>query len=174
MDDAMNDAPGESGALAQVEAVAAREAASLDERRWDDWIALFTPDCEYWVPAWVDEERPSADPRTAISLIYYASRAGLEERVLRIRSGRSVAAMPLRRTMHQFTNFLVTGASAGEITARCSSSCHSYDPHTARTDVLYGATHYTLRRVGAGWKIARKKIVLLNDTLPSSVDVYTI
>lgn len=174
MDDAPNDAVSRSEALALVESVAAREAASLDERRWDDWIALFTPDCEYWVPAWVDEDHASADPRSAISLIYYASRAGLEERILRIRSGRSVAAVPLRRTMHRFTNFLVTGVSAGEITARCSSSCHAYDPHTAQTDVLFGSTHYTLRPGGGGWLIARKRILVLNDTLPSSVDVYTV
>ena len=37
------------------------EADSLDERRWDDWLALFLPDCEYWMPMWETEEALNTD-----------------------------------------------------------------------------------------------------------------
>ena len=53
----------------------------LDERRWDEWIALYAPDCEYWVPTWRDEENLTSDPQAELSHIYYANRAGLEDRV---------------------------------------------------------------------------------------------
>ena len=33
-----------------------REAAYLDDRQWDEWLALFSTDCEYWVPSWLTEE----------------------------------------------------------------------------------------------------------------------
>ncbi len=36
---------------AELLAFAALEACCLDEQRWDDWAALFTPDGWYWLPA---------------------------------------------------------------------------------------------------------------------------
>ena len=45
------------------------EAAALDERRWHDWLALFTPDCEYWVPAWKSAFETTSDPDGEVSLI---------------------------------------------------------------------------------------------------------
>ena len=70
-----------------------REALFLDTQRWDEWLDLYTSDCEYWVPAWKSAHQVTEDPKREISLIYYASRAGLEDRVWRVRSGRSVAAV---------------------------------------------------------------------------------
>jgi len=35
--------------MSPVELIA-HEARLLDERRHDEWLALFTPDCRYWVP----------------------------------------------------------------------------------------------------------------------------
>jgi len=36
--------------------VLVREAVFLDEQRWDEWLALFTEDCEYWMPTWRTEQ----------------------------------------------------------------------------------------------------------------------
>ena len=83
-----------------------REAAYLDEQRWDEWLALFAPDCEFWVPTWTGEGRLTTNPRTELSLMYFAGRGGLEDRVVRIRSGRSPAALPLPRTTHMVGNIL--------------------------------------------------------------------
>src|SRR3546814_2508739 len=79
-----------------------REAAALDAKDWDSWIDLYHPDAEYWVPAWDDSGRLTEDPRREISLIYYPTRAGLEDRVYRIRTGRSSASSPAPRTSHIF------------------------------------------------------------------------
>ena len=73
-----------------------REAYFLDSQAWDEWLALFLEDCEYWAPAWKSEHEPTSDPKAEVSLIYYASRAGLEDRVWRVRSGRSVAGRSRR------------------------------------------------------------------------------
>src|SRR5665213_474805 len=77
-----------------------REASLLDEQRWDDWLALLSEACEYWMPSWKADETLTTDPQAELSHFYYASRAGLEDRILRLRSGRSAASTPLPRTTH--------------------------------------------------------------------------
>ena len=64
----------------EVENLLYREALCLDEQRWDDWLALYPEEIEFWVPAWKNERETTADPKTEISLIYLSSRTRLEER----------------------------------------------------------------------------------------------
>jgi 3-phenylpropionate/cinnamic acid dioxygenase small subunit len=42
------------------------EARLLDEKRWDEWCALFTEDAHYWVPLMRDQ----TDPMNHTSLAY--------------------------------------------------------------------------------------------------------
>ena len=149
-----------------------REAAYLDERRWDEWIALFAPDCEYWVPTWIDEETLATDPRTQLSHIYYATRAGLEDRIVRIRSGKSPAATPLRRTAHIVGNVELLEGNDQSMRLRSTWTSHIFDPHHRNTLVLFGSSRHELKAVGSAWIIQRKKVILQNDALPSTVDVY--
>ena len=155
--------------------VLSREAAFLDERRWNDWLALFTEDCEYWVPTWRTEEELTSNPQAEISHIYYADRAGLEDRIVRIRSGRSPASKPLRRTAHIVGNLLLTGAQGRSLMRlRSSWTCQVFDPRHKKTDTFFGHAYYELRRTGKSWLIAKKKTVLQNDYLPAMVDIYCI
>lgn len=85
-----------------------QEAAFLDERRWPEWLALYAEDAEFWVPAWDEEGKPTDDPQAQLSLIYYDSRTGLEDRVWRIESGLSPASRLLVRTCHIITNVRLT------------------------------------------------------------------
>jgi len=155
--------------------VLVREAVYLDEQRWDEWLALFTEDCEYWVPTWRTEDALTSNPQAEISHIYYANRAGLEDRVVRIRSGRSPASVPLRRTTHMVGNLLLTGVEGKSLLrVRSTWTSHVFDPHHKRTDVFFGHAYYELRRKGKFWLIAKRKTVLQNDYLPSMVDIYCI
>jgi len=149
-----------------------REAACLDERLWDEWLALFAPDCEYWVPTWCSEEELASDPQRQLSHVYYASRSGLEDRIVRLRSGRSPASLPLRRTAHLVSNVeLVAGGEQG-MRLRSTWANHIFDPHHCRATVLFGFSRHELVFGAGGWLIRRKKIVLQNDYLPSMIDVY--
>lgn len=159
--------------MAIAQDVLSREAAALDDQRFDDWIALFFEDCEYWAPAWVDEETLTDDPRSQISHIYYGNRAGLEDRITRIRSGRSPASSPIHRTSHLFGALaLVAQPQPDEFTVRSSWTNHIYNPRHKTVTVLFGSSQHTLQRQGGEWKIRKKKIVIKNDYLPSVVDVY--
>ncbi|MBV9969377.1 MAG: hypothetical protein JO228_05285 [Xanthobacteraceae bacterium] len=63
------------------------EARLLDEARFDDWLALFTPDAWYWVPSQPNQP----DPLETVSLIYDDRRL-LETRVRRLASPRMATA----------------------------------------------------------------------------------
>ncbi len=155
--------------------VLVREAVYLDERRWDEWLALFTEDCEYWVPTWRTEGELTSNPQAELSHIYYANRAGLEDRIVRIRSGRSPASTPLRRTTHIIGNVLLTETEGKSLMRlRSSWTSHVFDPRHKKTDTYFGHAYYELRRVGEPWLIAKKKTVLQNDYLPAMVDIYCI
>jgi Small subunit of phenylpropionate dioxygenase len=152
-----------------------REAELLDERRWSDWLELFLPDAEYWVPAWRDEDHPTSDPRAELSLIYYANRGGLEDRVWRVQSRRSVASMVLPRTQHTITNIRVADGSGPDLLKLKSNwTTQQFLPKEKVVEVYFGHQEHEWRRVDGTWRIARKKVVLLNDYLNAKLDFYSL
>ena len=151
-----------------------REALYLDRRQWDEWLALYTEDCTYWMPAWANETTPTADPDAELSLIYYRGRRNLEDRVWRLRSGQSVASTPLPRTVHAVTNVLVEEADVAEARVAASFTVHRYDVRSDRTHVFFGRYDYRLVQTDGAWRIAAKTILLLNDMIPTVVDVYSV
>lgn len=153
-----------------------REALCLDTQRFDEWLALFVPDCEYWVPAWKSEHETTTDPRRELSLIYYRSRSGLEDRVWRVRSGRSIASRPLPRTQHAITNVLVEQGDAASARVLSNFTVHQFRLKSYETEVLYGRYQHDLVRTPDvdGWRIQAKRIVLLNDYLPAMLDFYSL
>jgi 3-phenylpropionate/cinnamic acid dioxygenase small subunit len=146
------------------------EAACLDERRWDDWLALFTPDCEYWIPAWRDELTLVTDPAREISILYFKGRARLEERVSRITAGLSAASVPLPRTAHMVTNVRIVQRDDArlEVRANWQALACRFD----QVSTLFGAYEYSLVRGADRWRIGRKKIILLNDVIDTVLDIY--
>ncbi|MBC7986820.1 MAG: aromatic-ring-hydroxylating dioxygenase subunit beta [Sphingomonadaceae bacterium] len=151
-----------------------REALYLDNRDWDAWLALYEPDCEFWMPAWRDEVTPTSNPETELSLIYYRGRRNLEDRVWRVRSGASVASSPLPRVVHGVTNVRAEIAGGGDAAVTASFTVHLFDARAQRTHVFFGRYEYLLHRTDSDWRIARKKIFLLNDVIPTVVDFYSI
>jgi 3-phenylpropionate/cinnamic acid dioxygenase small subunit len=158
--------------LASVSSLLVAEASAVDEKRWDDWLALFTEDVEYWVPAWDSEDEQTKDPDREISFIYYNSRSGLEDRVFRLQLNQSSASIPLPRTCHLVTNIRAQPLGDGSCEAWANWQAHSY--RLERTTTFYGFYEYLLRPNHAGWLIAKKKVVVLNDVIPTVLDVYSI
>lgn len=151
------------------------EATCLDEQRWDAWLALYTDDCEYWIPTWRHDETLTADPRKELSHIYYASRAGLEDRIVRIRSGRSPASMPLPRTTHLLGNIrLLEDPTPERLRLRSSWTTQVFFTRSRETHAFFGHSEHELVRRAGQWLIARKKIVLQNDYIPGMLDVYCV
>ena len=148
-----------------------REGILLDDKDWDAWLALYAEDAEYWIPAWDDEHTTTGDPNRELSLIYYASRAGLEDRVYRIRTELSLASNPLPRTVHMTSNHRVEDEE-GQVRVRSNWATHSYRHQTAHT--FFGTQTHRLRRDGGRLRIAARKIIVANDRIPNVLDIYSV
>jgi 3-phenylpropionate/cinnamic acid dioxygenase small subunit len=152
-----------------------REAQYLDAQRWDDWLALYREDAEFWMPAWKDAHALTESPDREISLIYYSARAGLEDRVWRVRSGLSVASLVLPRTAHAISGAVLEHRTpGGAIELRSTWTCHVYDVEGAAQHVFFGRYEHRLRNDSGRWLIAAKKIVLMNDRIPTMIDFYCV
>jgi 3-phenylpropionate/cinnamic acid dioxygenase small subunit len=149
-----------------------KEAQLLDERRWDEWRELYTPDAEFWVPAWDSDGELTSDPNNELSLIYYNSRAGLEDRIFRLKTGKSSASNPMPRTCHSVSNIQPSFNEDGSCDVRCVWDVSVY--RFGQTYRYYGFYELGLVRSANGWLIRKKKIVLLNDTISTVVDFYMV
>jgi benzoate/toluate 1,2-dioxygenase subunit beta len=147
-----------------------REALALDRRDWDSWLALYTQDAVYWVPAWVDEANMTSDPDRELSLIYYKGKQNLEDRVWRVNSGLSVASGPMPRTVHQVTNIQVEPDG----TVCAAWSVHQFNPKRQTQHSFFGRYEYHMTHSEGAWKIAMKKTILLNDRIPTVADFYSL
>lgn len=163
--------------VAAAQSVVFHEALYLDTQRWDDWLALYAEDACFWVPAWKDEHALSASPDSELSLMYCAARAGLEDRVWRVRSGLSVASAPLLRTAHAVSSCVVSemeSAGGPGVQVESSWTCHVHNPKHRTEHVFFGRYEHVLREGPQGWRIAGKKVVLMNDIIPTMLDFYCV
>ncbi|KAB2925047.1 MAG: benzoate 1,2-dioxygenase small subunit [Dechloromonas sp.] len=149
-----------------------KEARLLDDRDWDAWLALYASDCTFWMPSWDDDGELTDDPQSTISLIYYCRRAGLEDRVFRIRTERSSATIPDTRTSHNITNVEIVEQGAGYCKVRFN--WHTMSVRYNHTDHFCGSSFYTLDLSGASPIIKDKKVVLKTDYIRHVIDIYHI
>ena len=148
----------------EAEAFLFREARLLDEGKLEEWLALFTEDCLYWLP--ILDEGSELEP----SLIY-DNRARLEERIFRLEETRAFAQEPPSRTQHNVSNVEVVDGSGGEARVLCNLTLFEVrigdasQPDLGQPQVLAGRCEYLLVRA-PDLRIARKKVLLLTRDLP--------
>jgi len=149
-----------------------REARLLDDCAWEDWLACYHPDARFWMPSWDDDGRLVEDPDREISLIYYPSRQGLEDRVFRIRTERSSATIPDTRTSHNIANVELEKADGALYTVRFNWNTLS---HRYKTDYShFGMSRYVIDFSGPAPQILDKYVVLKNDYVSQVIDIYHI
>ena len=149
-----------------------REARLLDDRDWDAWLELYAPDVTFWMPAWDDDGELTTDPQSEISLIWYGRRAGLEDRIFRIRTERSSATIPDTRTSHHLSNIEIVEQSDSQCKVRFN--WHTMSVRYNHTDHFCGTSFYTLDLSGASPIIKEKKVVLKTDYIRHVIDIYHI
>lgn len=149
-----------------------KETRFLDDKQWDEWLECYHPDCAFWLPAWDDEDELVKDFKSEVSLIYYANRGGLEDRIFRIKTERSSASMPEPRTSHNISNVEILSENGSEIKIRFNWNTLSFRYKTV--DTYFGTSYYTLIKQGKGLQIRDKKIVLKNDYIRQVLDIYHI
>jgi benzoate/toluate 1,2-dioxygenase beta subunit len=147
-----------------------REARLLDERRFDEWLECYAEDAEYWMPAWTDDDELCSDPQTEISLIYYANRKGLEDRVYRLNTERSSASTPEPRSAHFIANVELLESREGQMDLRYN--WHTMSHRYQQTQQFFGTTFLTLNTFSDALTILKKKIVLKDDYIHQVIDIY--
>jgi benzoate/toluate 1,2-dioxygenase beta subunit len=147
-----------------------REARLLDDRQFDEWLGCYAESAEYWMPAWTDDDELTTDPHSQISLIYYANRKGLEDRVYRVNTERSTASTPEPRTAHFISNVEVVERREDAVEVRYNwlTLSHRYQ----QTQQFFGTNFVTLSTTGPAPLITRKKIVLKDDYIHQVIDIY--
>lgn len=158
--------------LPELEAFLYAEARALDDRDWDTWLTFYAPDVRFWMPAWDDDDCLVENPQTDISLIYYANRSGLEDRVFRIKTERSSASTPEPRTLHNISNVEISAQADGIVDLRFNWLTLSYRYKTI--DSYFGVSFYTIDATGDRPLIKAKKVVLKNDYIHHVIDIYHI
>jgi benzoate/toluate 1,2-dioxygenase beta subunit len=132
-----------------------REARLLDQLRYDDWLAMYAPECVYWVPS-----TPQAgDPRREIAVMF-DDRRRLEDRIYRLRTGFAWSQAPQSRTVRLITNVEVFAAVRNDARMVRSNFVIS-EFWDKETRTLTGWAGHRVVRDGDGWKIAAKQINLL-------------
>lgn len=134
------------------------EAALLDERRFEDWLELYTEDAIYWIP-----QGDEPDPSRTVS-IAYDDRRRLRERVLRLASGFAYSQDPPSRTCHVVGNPRVRTGGNGEV--ELSSNLIVAEVRRATQNLYAGRVEHLLVPTDDAFKIKRKVIWLLNSDVP--------
>src|ERR1700751_885914 len=105
-----------------------REARLLDELRFDEWLALYTPECIYWVPASLE----AGDPRREVA-ISFDDRRRMEDRIFRLRTGYAWSQAPRSRTVRMISNVEVFAtASAAKRMVRSNFLISEFRPDGVR------------------------------------------
>jgi 3-phenylpropionate/cinnamic acid dioxygenase small subunit len=152
-----------------------REAELLDERRYEEWLALLADDIRYWMPMrrnvkFGETEREFTRAGTDIAW-FDEGMDTLIRRVRQIQTGIHWAEEPQSRIAHLVSNVQLVEASPTiaeprEVAVKCRFLVYRNRVET-ETDLLVGKREDVLRRAGDGWLIARRKIILDQNVLLS-------
>jgi len=140
----------------QVEQFIYYEADLMDEHRYDEWLALWTDDALYWVPSGGDD----IDPKREISLIY-DDRVRLQVRITRLKSGFAHAQEPKSRMRRVVSNIVTKEAENGDIVV--FSNFLLIELRRGKQDTFAGRTVHRLRPDNGSFRLASKKVLLVNN-----------
>ena len=143
----------------EVEQLLYLEARLLDDWSLDAWLALYTPDARYVVPA---TDLPEGDPRSDLVFID-DDRERMAARVVRLQGRHAHREYPWSRTRRFVSNVMVTALDGDEIEATAAVAVWRFRagesaPYVGRYDVR-------LRRVDGRLRLCRKRAVLDQETL---------
>ena len=169
----------DDGIVREIERFIYREVRLLDERRFHEWLELFTDDVRYWMVT-----RSNLYPRSSKAIaslnpgrnvdetadeeglaILDETKKTLEGRVARLETGMAWAEDPPSRTRHLITNIeLAPGDTSSEIEV-CSNFIVYRSRSETEQDFYVGTRRDILRRVGSALRISGRKITLDQNVL---------
>lgn len=140
----------------EIEQVLFEEARLVDELRLEEWLALYSEECLYWIPTVPGGGKPKEEVSIA-----FDDRRRLEDRVYRLRTGYAYSQLPLSRTRRMLTNIEITeGNNPKEIYVRTNFILYEF--RVGEISNFAGWVGYKIVRENDDWKIAFKMVNLID------------
>lgn len=133
-----------------------REARLQDDHAYDEWEALWTDDGVYWIPA----NGEGGDPEQEMSIVY-DNRSRIALRIRQFQTGKRYSQTPKSRLRRIVSNVEILKNEGDELVVTSNAMVFE---SSARGDTVWASRNeYTLRREGENLRMARKKVVLVNN-----------
>ena len=146
--------------IRRIEEFLYHEAFLLDERRFEEWLALFTKDAHYWIPI----EHGQVNPYDTVSIIY-DDRMSMELRVRQFTAPNRHAQAVKTWTSHMIGNIRLAGSGPeGRLTV--TSNCHVLEAKGEALRHLGGRCTHTLVEADETFMIQSKRVDLVNCDAP--------
>jgi 3-phenylpropionate/cinnamic acid dioxygenase small subunit len=174
--------------IREVEQFLYREARLLDERRFHEWLELFTDDVRYCMAgrrnrypksskaiAILDPYRSAEEDSTedAELAILDENKQTLRARVARLDTGMAWAEDPPSRTRHLLANIEIEPSDAASELEVYSNFIVYRSRSETEQDFYVGARRDVLRLCDGAWKIACRKLILdQNVLLAKNVSIF--
>lgn len=140
----------------EVERFLYRQAEILDDRRWDDYVALFTESGHYWMP--VTEAQTTGD---GVPSIFYEDVDLMRLRAKRVVHPRAWSQKPGHRTSHVVSNVIIESVdAAGNLVVRSKFYMSEFRRDTVRH--FAGKYRHELKKTANGYKIELQRVDLVN------------
>jgi benzoate/toluate 1,2-dioxygenase subunit beta len=146
--------------LHDIEQFIYREARLADEHAYDEWEALWTDDAVYWVPFGADD----ADPNAQMSVIY-DNRSRIATRIKQYHTGKRHSQTPPSRLRRLISNveLMESDPTHPDGDVLVGANFVVYESRERGITLWAGRTEYRLRREGDDWRLAAKKVFLVNN-----------
>lgn len=141
-----------------------REARLIDEKRFDEWYALYTEDALYWMP--LARNQPLGEAHTSL---FYEDKLLLKVRIERLRHPNAFSQEQPSHCQHVLQQPMLEEGDPDSGRCVTRTPFVYVEAQLDRQVLLAGVAYHSLVSGREGWKIRMKKIELLNReaALPS-------
>ena len=140
-----------------VEQFLFQQAEILDDRRWDDWLSIFTDDGIYWMPAEEGQEVGEGQPN-----IFWEDQYLMEMRIRRINHPYAHSQRAGHRTSHVVSNVMIQSEddATGEVIV--TSRFHMVEYRLEDQRFFGGKYTHTLVNTDDGYRIRLQRVDIAN------------
>ena len=156
----------------RIEQFLYREVRLLSERRYEEWLDLFTEDTRYWMPARETIAGQSDGVASEYEMAFFDDdKVFLAARIKRLRSSLAHAEQPPSRLRYFVTNVEIEPIDDDTIYVRCNLLV--YQSRLERTEATYVARREDqLCRCDESWQIKARKIILDQTLVPRTLSIF--
>lgn len=152
----------------EIEQFLFREARLADEGDYDGWESLWTDDGVYWIPANGDD----IDPDRQMSIVY-DNRSRIALRVRQLKHDKRHSQNPRSRLRRLLSNIEILATDDGADVV-VGANFLVYESRDRGTTIWGGRNEYRLRQVDGQWRMARKKVMLVDNDRPLSTLAFLV